>query len=202
MSTPAHTQLTDEHRRVLLDVAEDAIRGALVDGVPLLPGTDVLADPTLASHAASFVTLERAGDLLGCIGSFELTDPLAAGVARHALGAAFADPRMAPVTGNDFVEMSIKVSVLSDLEDLRVTSRDQLRRDIRPGVDGLVVEAGYRRATLLPAVWYRIPDTEEFLDVLWNKAGLPARAWPPDLSVQRYTTDEFADHGPRVPVTR
>jgi AmmeMemoRadiSam system protein A len=186
---------------VLLDVAEEAIRGGLVDGVPRLPGTEVLADPLLASPAASFVTLERGEDLLGCIGSLEPTHPLVTGVARHALGAAFADPRLPPVTGNDFVEMSIKVSVLSHLEDLRATSREQLRRDVRPGVDGLVVEAGYRRATLLPAVWYRIPDTEEFLDVLWNKAGLPARAWPPDLSVQRYTTDEFADPGPRVPVT-
>jgi AmmeMemoRadiSam system protein A len=118
-------------------------------------------------------------------------------VARHALAAAFADPRLPPVTRGDFEEMSIKVSVLTRPEPLAVATFDQLVAAVRPGVDGLLVEAGRQRATLLPSVWSHVADAEHFLSVLWQKAGLARRAWAADVVVSRYGTEEFGDPGPR-----
>ncbi len=117
----------------------------------------------------------------------------------HALAAAFDDPRLPPLTADDFPQMSVKVSVLSPSEPLSVPSFDALRGAVRPGVDGLTVEVdhGYR-ATLLPSVWAKVGERDDFLDALWLKAGLRPRTWPPSIRVSRYTSFEECDPGPRL----
>jgi uncharacterized protein len=188
--------LSDIDRRVLLDVAADVIGDALVRRDPRMPDPSNFDGP-LGEPGASFVTLERDDQLLGCIGSLEAAERLVVDVAHHALAAAFADPRLPPVTRSDFEEMSIKVSVLTRPEPLAVATFDDLGAAVRPGIDGLLVEAGPQRATLLPSVWSHVADTEHFLSVLWQKAGLARRAWAADLVVSRYATEEFGDPGPR-----
>jgi AmmeMemoRadiSam system protein A len=188
--------LSDTDRRVLLGVAADVIGDAVARRDPPMPDPSDFSG-RLRESGASFVTLERGDQLLGCIGSLVAVEPLVVDVARHALAAAFADPRLPPVTRNDFEEMSIKVSVLTRPEPLSAATFDELVAAVRPGVDGLLVEAGRHRATLLPSVWAHVDDTEQFLGVLWQKAGLVRRAWPTDVAVSRYTTEEFGDPGPR-----
>ncbi len=68
---------------------------------------------------------------------------------------------------------------------------------VRPNVDGLVLEAGQHRATLLPSVWPKVRDEAEFLEIVWRKAGLTPGTWPTGIQVSRYTTEEFCDPGPR-----
>jgi uncharacterized protein len=188
--------LSDADRRALLDVAADVIGETVARRDPPMPHPSDF-DAQLREPGASFVTLERDDQLLGCIGSLVAAEPLVVDVARHALAAAFADPRLPPVTRNDFEKMSIKVSVLTRPEPLTVAAFDELVAAVRPGVDGLLVEAGRNRATLLPSVWGHVGDTEEFLAVLWQKAGFARRAWPADMAVSRYRTEEFGDPGPR-----
>jgi AmmeMemoRadiSam system protein A len=187
--------LTDAHRRELLDTAASTIGRALATGERILP--EPHDDPALAQPAATFVTLEREDVLLGCVGTLDATEPLGVNVARNSWNAAFADPRLPSVTTADFAVMSIKVSVLSPLTPMRARSWRDVHRAVRPGVDGLLVEAGRFRATLLPSVWEKLDDPAQFLDVLWHKAGLRPRDWPPGTRVLRYTTEEFADPGPR-----
>jgi AmmeMemoRadiSam system protein A len=188
--------LHDPDRRMLLDVAADVIGDGVAHRDPRMPALSDFGG-RLSEPGASFVTLERGDQLLGCIGSLVAVEPLVVDVARHALAAAFADPRLPPVTRNDFEEMSIKVSVLTRPEPLAAATFDELVAAVRPSVDGLLVEAGRQRATLLPSVWGHAADTEQFLGVLWQKAGLARRAWPPDVAVSRYRTEEFGDPGPR-----
>jgi AMMECR1 domain-containing protein len=64
-------------------------------------------------------------------------------------------------------------------------------------VNGFTVEAGQRRATLLPSVWPKVRDGDEFLGVLWAKAGLRPGEWPRHIAISRYTTVEQHDPGPR-----
>lgn len=192
------TPLDAGQRDRLLEIAVDAVRSRLAGGDDAIPKVVDLADPALTVAAASFVTLQRDGALLGCIGSLAADEPLAVGVAKHALGAAFSDPRLPAVTTDDYTAMSVKVSVLSDLEPMTVESFDELVPAVRPGIDGLLVTAGSRRATLLPSVWEDLPNPARFLDALWAKAGLARGAWPPGLTVARYETEEFGDPGPRM----
>ncbi|HEY1738526.1 MAG TPA: AMMECR1 domain-containing protein, partial [Acidimicrobiia bacterium] len=104
-------------------------------------------------------------------------------------------------TPDDFEVMTIKVSVLSSLNAIDVASYSELLAAVQPGVDGLVIEAGAHRATLLPSVWEQCGDASQFLDALWDKAGLAAFSWPRDTRVERYTTEEFASYGPRALTT-
>lgn len=187
--------LEDRHRQALLDTATRTIGHALVTGERVLPTAP--DEPALAQAAATFVTLEREAALLGCVGSLVPTEPLAINVARNAWNAAFGDPRLPAVTPADFTVMSIKVSVLSPLRALRARSWRDVHRAVRPGIDGLLLEAGRYRATLLPSVWDKVDDPAQFLDVLWHKAGLRPRDWLPGTRVRRYRTQELTTPGPR-----
>jgi AmmeMemoRadiSam system protein A len=183
----------------LCEIAVDVLADALSTGKRHLPPVDGLPAELLA-FGATFVTLERDGELLGCVGTLDAHQPLATDTAEHALAAAFDDPRLPPLTRADFPEMSVKVSVLSVSEPIFVDSYAALRDAVRPDVDGLTVEVRGRRATLLPSVWDKIASVDEFLDALWSKAGLHRRDWPRGIEVSRYTTVEHTDPGPRAPL--
>jgi AmmeMemoRadiSam system protein A len=180
----------------LLAVAADAIGAVLAEAEPEPPIVDDFAPP-LRAPAATFVTLEREGRLLGCIGSLDANRPLVSSVAHHAVAAAFRDPRLPAVTADDFESMAIVVSHLGALEAIAVRDRDELAACVQPGHDGLVLDAAGRRATLLPSVWRQVSGVAELLDVLWAKIGLPRRSWPPDTHLLRYATAEFGLEGPR-----
>ena len=176
----------------LLAIAREAIRRGLDDNEDWSPANDELS-PLLRQPGATFVTLRRHGELLGCIGTMEPRRALADDVAVNARGAAFADPRLPAVTIADFDTMTVKVSVLGPLVPLDVTSIAELTGQVQIGVDGLLIVAGRRRATFLPSVWEQVGDAPSFLGLLWQKAGLRAGEWPRRLKVFRYRTIEFGD---------
>jgi AmmeMemoRadiSam system protein A len=192
-------ELTPRHRDALLSLAEVTIATALTLGEVWLPDLRAISDSTLRRPAATFVTLTRDARLLGCIGTTEATRPLALAVAQYALAAAFADPRMPPIDHDDFIEMSVSVSVLSEPVEVPAQSFLEVADAVRPGIDGLVLRAPGHHATLLPSVWHQLPDVHGFLEALWQKAGLPAGSWSPGTRVLRYITEEFTSPGPRPP---
>jgi AmmeMemoRadiSam system protein A len=196
MNDQTNISLNPDHQRALLDVAARAVHDAFVTGGPQVPDEHGY-EPALRAPAATFVTLERDDELLGCIGTLEATRPLVIDVAHNALAAAFADPRLPPLSLDDYACMSIKVSVLSKPEPLPVSNHAAVAATVRRGVDGLLLHVGEARSTLLPSVWPKVRDVEEFLDVLWRKASLAPGIWLPGMKVWRYTTDEFGDPGPR-----
>lgn len=151
----------------------------------------------LRQRGASFVTLERRGALRGCVGSVEPVRALYRDVARNA-ARAMTDPRMPAVTVDDWAELDVKVSVLSAPEPVATTSLPELVRMLRPGVDGLLIGDGERRATFLPAVWHKLPEPDRFVAALLAKGGWSIEVWPAGLSVSRYTSVEFCDPAPRA----
>lgn len=187
---PLPPHLDRPARQVLIDIAWESIKSGLNGGHSKHPPATALPE-VLRQPGSSFVTLQRHGKLAGCIGSLEPVRSLADDVAHNAWSAAFADPRLPSVTSADLNVLDLKISVLGDLETLNVTSREQLTKEIEPGLDGLVVTCGNHRATFLPSVWEMLPTIDEFLDHLWEKAGISPRTWPPHTLVQRYRTIEF-----------
>lgn len=144
----------------------------------------------LRNLGASFVTLANKGVLRGCIGSLEAVRPLYRDVTRNALRA-MTDPRLPPVTAAEWPALEVKVAVLSPPEPLVVTGRAELLARLRPGIDGVILTDGRRRATFLPAVWAKLPDPEQFLRALLAKGGWRADQFPPDLTAHRYTAHEY-----------
>ena len=173
----------------LFALADGAIRRGL-EGERFVPPSLDRLSPELREPAAVFVTLEVRGQLNGCIGSMTPDDPLGVAVARRAYDAAFDDPRLPSLTWRDYEDLTVEVSILSPLEPLEVSSEEELLSVVRPGLDGLLIEARGRRGTFLPAVWEDLPDAGDFLAHLYAKAGLPG--WVPGLRVWRYQTEKLA----------
>jgi uncharacterized protein len=175
---------------MLLGVAAGSIEHGLNQGSPLEP------DPhdypvALQAERASFVTLHIAGALRGCIGVLDAVRPLVLDVAHNAFAAAFQDPRFPPLTRAELPHLEIHISILTPPQPMRFSSEADLLGQIRPGIDGLILEDRGRRGTFLPSVWEQLPDPAEFLEHLRHKAGLPWGHWSDTLAVSRYTAESF-----------
>jgi AmmeMemoRadiSam system protein A len=144
---------------------------------------------SVSQPGASFVTLTVDDEPAGCKGSLERRRPLWMDVARNARRAAFEDQRFAPVTIGQLHRLTIRVSVLSLLEEIPASSIEVLAASLRPGVDGLVLSAEGRGATFLPHVWHRHPAPKDFVAALVRKAGW-RQPWFEDASARRYTTQD------------
>jgi hypothetical protein len=175
----------------LLARARNAIASAL--GLATSPEP---SHPALGQPGATFVTLRRGGALRGCIGTLRAERELHADVRRHAMAAAFEDPRFPPLVREEFEQLRIEVSVLGEAEPLQVASEAEARRALRRGVDGLILEWRGRRATFLPQVWEQLPQAAAFLNALKLKAGLPPDFWAEDLRLARYEVRKFAEAHP------
>ena len=127
----------------------------------------------------------------GCIGSLSPHRTLIADVAHNAFAAAFDDPRFLPLQAHELSGLELHISLLSEAEPMRFTTEQSLLEQLRPGIDGLIMEEGYRRGTFLPSVWDQLSSTELFLQHLKLKAGLPADYWSDTLRISRYTTHGF-----------
>ncbi len=179
------TGLAAADRQTLLEFAQRSIARGLAGGrLTVRPGE---FSPPLQAHAASFVTLHVHGELRGCIGTLEAQRPLIADVVSNAWSAAFRDPRFPALTRAEFQVLDLHISVLSEPQPMAVASEAELLAQLRPGIDGLVLEEGLHRGTFLPAVWEHLSEPREFVRHLKRKAGLPAEYWSPTLRVSRYT---------------
>ena len=176
-----------EHGRTLLRIARASIEESLGRG----SGAPRTEEPWLRERRASFVTLQQDGRLRGCIGSLEAQRPLGEDVAASARAAAFKDPRFANLASAELERTDIEVSLLSAAKRILFESRADLVAQLRPGIDGIILEeAGIesgRRATFLPQVWEGLPDPEEFLAHLMQKAGFAQSADIRRCRVKRYS---------------
>ena len=165
-------------------------RGA-IDAAFGRPEDRVRPHAALDRPGATFVTLKQDGELRGCIGSLEAHRLLAIDVRRNALAAAFSDPRFPPLAARELEVTTVEVSLLSPAARVEVADEEDLLARLEPGVDGIVLELGRRRATFLPQVWETLPDPRDFIGALKRKAGMPASFWSPEMRVSRYTVSKW-----------
>lgn len=188
----ASGSLDADQRARLLKIARASILHGFERGAPLAINPEQEA-PALREQCASFVTLERAGQLRGCIGHLEAVAPLACDVAENAYAAAFRDPRFAPLERDELDQVQLSVSVLTPPEPIAFDSETELLSLIVPQVDGLILSEGPRRGTFLPSVWSQLPSPEAFLRHLKQKAGLAPDHWSEQIQVARYQTQSFGE---------
>lgn len=153
----------------------------------------VTPHPELAHPGASFVTLTQNGALRGCIGSLEAHRTLAADVAANAAAAAFHDPRFAPLTSEELPRTRLEVSLLTPAERIDFSDENDAIARLRPGIDGLILTHGSRRATFLPQVWESLSDPRQFVAQLKLKAGLAADFWDEQIALARYGVQKWKE---------
>lgn len=184
-------KLSREDKEALLKLARDAVaRAAHGEQAPEVDLSEL--SPRLREKRASFVTLLGSdGNLRGCIGTIEAHSPLAHDVQRNAMSSALRDPRFVPVGPDELDGLRIELSILTTPCPLAFDGPEDLLARLRPGVDGVLIEKGWHRATLLPSVWEKIPDPIQFLGMLCLKAGLPEDAWrAPGMAVYTYQAEK------------
>jgi MEMO1 family protein len=178
-------KLTPDDKKQLLGLARETIQRYLTtDTVPLARGFS----PAAHAGQAVFVTLNKHGELRGCIGYMLHDSPLCRTVGAMALKAAFQDPRFPPVTLDEVPDLEIEISALTPWRTVPDPA------DIVLGRDRVVIRKAGRSAVYLPQVateegWTR----EEMLDNLCLKAGLPRGSWEQGAELLTFQAEVFSD---------
>lgn len=158
-------------KKLLLQLARSAIAQRLGVSATDIPDSSQ-AGSLLNKNFGLFVTLKIDGKLRGCIGYPHGEEPIKELVKKAALSAAFNDNRFTPVTPDEFEQIEVEVSVLSEPEKISGWQEIELHRH------GIIMSKAGRRALFLPQVAteynWDLPTTLSHLCV---KAGLEKNAW-------------------------
>ncbi len=147
--------------------------------------------PKLKEHGASFITLTQNGKLRGCIGSLEAKQPLIDDIISNAKNAAFRDPRFPKLTQEELQTIGIEVSILTKPKPLEYSSIEDLKKKIRPNIDGVILKLKSNQATFLPQVWEELPEFESFFGHLMHKAGLPMSSLKDRPEISIYQVEKY-----------
>ena len=183
--------LSEREKEILLDFAHQSIVAAVHQNLPPRVDLDSLPD-RLQQPPASFVTLTRSGLLRGCIGTLKHEFPLAQDVVLRAGAAAPDDPRFPPRQSDEIDDTEIEISVLTTPQPLEYNAPDEIPNLLVPELDGVTIIHGLKKATFLPQVWEKVDSPEHFLNMLCQKARLPAEAWKRgELEISTYRVESF-----------
>lgn len=165
--------LTEEDKERLLRLARETLEYFVENkDVPTPEQLGIEISPCMEALSGAFVTLEKEGNLRGCIGEIFPRRPLYKAVMAQALNAAFNDRRFPQVSASEIPQLCLQISALTPPRPIASCN------EIIIGEHGVVLEMSGRRAVYLPQValeqgW----DLEETLSHLSRKAGLSADAW-------------------------
>ncbi|MDZ4122357.1 MAG: AmmeMemoRadiSam system protein A [Candidatus Cloacimonadaceae bacterium] len=154
--------MTNEQHKELLALARTAIGNKL--GLCEIHQVD---DADFDRKQGLFVTLHKHDKLRGCIGYIKGYKSIKDSIAEMAIAAAFRDPRFIKVSVDEYEELELEISVLSEMCLVEDVSQIEIGRD------GLYLEHPRGSGLLLPQVpvewgW----DVPTFLDQICHKAGL------------------------------
>jgi MEMO1 family protein len=181
--------LSEEQQKILLSIAKETVEAYVETGKIK---DFAVSDERLKRPEGVFVTLEKNGQLRGCIGQIISTGaPLWQNVREMAIAACSEDNRFAPVSAEELPELSYEISVLSRPKKINDWQEVEL------GKHGVIVSRGWNKGVFLPQVaaetgWTR----EEFLEQLcYQKAGLPPDCYKndPQVKLEIFTAQVFND---------
>ena len=179
--------LTSEDKAILLRLAGRTIEYYLTHkDEPSVTTLGVTIGPALRPERGAFVTLTHGARLRGCIGDIFPRQPLYRSVMSNAVNAAVNDRRFPPLSLAELSDLHVEISALTLPEEVNSC------RDIRLGVDGIILQKGQRRAVFLPQVapeqgW----SLEETLSQLSRKAGLASGEWRQNATFLTFQAEVF-----------
>ena len=165
-------QLTQEDKEMLLAIARNTLNEHCRHNSKYIPDPAEVST-TLQTNCGAFVSLHKKGKLRGCIGRLTGNLPLYKMVQEMTISAASHDRRFMPVDPEELPDIELEISVLSPLKRINDMS------EIKLGIHGIYIEAGFHTGVFLPQVasetgWSK----EEFLGhCARDKAGLDWDGW-------------------------
>ena len=181
-------KISEAGQKKLLDIARNTL-------VAVTEGKDLpelkLDDAELQGRNGVFVTLNKKGELRGCIGNFSPKTPLYQTVAAQTQQSALKDPRFPAVRAIEVGDIDIEISVLMPEKALK----DPLAWEL--GKHGIIVRRGWQQATYLPQVAEHFKTKEEMLSACCRKAGMLSNTWrDAETTVLTYTAQVFGEKKP------
>ena len=171
------------YSKLIIDICRQAIKSKFEPDI-----VEIKYPQVFSRIGACFVTLEKNNTLRGCIGSVIARRPLINDIIMNAKNSAFSDPRFLPVQQNEISQLKIAVSILSEPKKISFTDENDLLRQMRPNIDGIIIKDGIYQAVYLPSVWEQLPDKREFLETLKVKAGLKPDYFSDTFESYRFET--------------
>jgi len=173
-----------KEKKILKELAYQSIEAAVRGNEP-----PVLKNITakLKEPYGIFVTINKHGNLRGCVGLIIADQPLYISCQKMARAAALEDHRFPEVSEKELDDIDIEISILTPPEEVKSFS------DIVIGRDGLIIRQGYYQGLLLPQVateygW----SVEQFLEQTCHKAGLPHTAYTEkDTKIYKFSAEVF-----------
>lgn len=186
------SELTASDQAFLLSLARHEII-AMLQSKADLQRPESLSSAVFENRGC-FVTLHQNQELRGCIGTIEPERALIDNVSENAANAAFRDPRFSPVSLKELDSIDIEISVLTPPKALTFEDGEDLKRQLEPGIHGVILSRDWHRSTFLPQVWEQLPDKEIFLGHLCMKGGMGEECWKStDTKVEVYTASYFSE---------
>jgi len=150
--------------------------------------------PILNENRAVFVTLRESNNQLrGCIGSLIAHRELYKDIIANAKSSAFNDSRFKPLNQEEFKNINIEVSLLSKPLKVKYKSINDLKSQIRPNIDGVILELNNNRATYLPSVWEELSNFDEFFSYLCKKANLDSNCLENHPTISTYQAVKYRE---------
>jgi AmmeMemoRadiSam system protein B/AmmeMemoRadiSam system protein A len=150
-------ELQDQDKKRLLEIARNTLEKYIWEREVPEIDTGKLSKNLLAK-AGAFVTLNKDGNLRGCIGRFSPGEPLYKVVQEMTVSSSTKDYRFTPVTPPELDNIDIEISVLTPLQKIENIDEIELGRH------GIYIKKGFQSGTFLPQVADKTGWTvEEFL---------------------------------------
>jgi AmmeMemoRadiSam system protein A len=185
--------LSNSQKKVILQLAKDAIKEAVLKEKIIDKNYYLKNYPWLKNKGAVFVTINEFNNLRGCIGSIIAHQSLFDDIVKNAKAAALNDPRFKPVSKEELNNLEIEVSLLTAPKPLNYKDINDLKRKIRIGVDGVIINLNGYQATYLPSVWEQLPSFELFFSSLCQKAGLSSNCLEYHPQIYTYEAIKIKD---------
>lgn len=158
-----------------------------------------------SSKQGVFVTLEKKGQLRGCIGIVDAVYPLHEAIVNASVSAATSDPRFPHLTKEELDQVVLSVSVLTRPQMVLAKVPEDYLPQIQIGKDGLLIKGTFNSGLLLPVVaveqkW----DAQTFLSQTCVKAGMKPDSWQDfnECRVYKFQTEVFAESTPNGEVVQ
>jgi len=182
----SQNSLSEKEKELLLKIAKNSIESAIKGKKPK---NFNINSEVLRQKRGAFVTIEKHGELRGCIGFIYGIQPLYETVREAAKYAALKDRRFEPVTADELGDLKLEISVLTPLKKIENPNK------VEVGKHGLYIRKGRQSGLLLPQVpveqkWDRLT----FLRHTCLKAGLSPDAWKEeDTDLFIFTAEIFSE---------
>jgi AmmeMemoRadiSam system protein A len=181
----------------LVFLAKAAVENYINSGIIISPPED-LSKEFLEKRAGTFVTIEKNGELRGCIGTYLPTrENIAQEVIQNAIAAATEDWRFGPVQKEELPSLSYTVYILSepelvkDISELDPKKYGVIVKSVPISPSGDVIFDGHfvpKTGVLLPDL-EGVDTVEKQIFIACQKAGIdPQRE---KFLIYRFTTEKF-----------